>query len=32
MRIYNQQKDKDDYQQNSPIMPRSKDSFDRMQF
>jgi hypothetical protein len=32
MRIYNQQKDKEDYQQNSPMMPRSKDSFDRMQF
>jgi len=32
MRIYNQQKDKQDYQQNSPLMPRSKGSFDRMQF
>ena len=32
MRIYNQQKDKQDYQQNSPLMPRSRDTFDRMQF
>jgi hypothetical protein len=29
MRIYNQQKDKVDYQQNSPLMPKLKSNFER---
>lgn len=32
MRIYNQQKNKDDYQQNSPLMPRDKAKLSRPEF